>query len=426
MQHTLVAVFDEPGAAQSAKNELLAAGFAAKEVRLSEAGAGAESGAMVPSDSSGTHDQSIVSSVKHFFTDLFGADSTYAETYSAAVGRGHCILTVSAFDEPEVERAADIVERFGPIDIDERAAQWAGGAPLAGAEAMRISGAGGLQQSQGMSLQSHGDRNLFQQQSLNDDVPMGATYQEPTDSGADLQVPRSASRQGAATEEGAMQASTQQGSMQRDTSADSSTAIPVVQEQMKIGKREVQRGGMRVVSHIVETPVSEAVDLREEHVKVERHAVDQPVSASDTTAFREQSIEMRETAEEAVVEKSARVVEEVVVSKEVREHQELVTGTVRHTEIEVEQLRSAALADDDSYYRSHWNSTYGSSGGSYDDYAPAYSHGRDMASMYRGRPWEDVEADVRSAWEKRDTSGGPSTWEKFKAAIRHGWDRMTS
>gem|GEM_PF-6056280 len=76
---------------------------------------------------------------------------------------------------------------------------------------------------------------------------------------------------------------------------------------------------MRIFSRVVEPPVNETVALREEHIDVQRRAVNQPISPTDATAFKEQSIEMRESAEESVVEKSVRVVEEVVTSKEVNQ-----------------------------------------------------------------------------------------------------------
>jgi uncharacterized protein (TIGR02271 family) len=216
-----------------------------------------------------------------------------------------------------------------------------------------------------------------------------------------------------------------QGSQQRDTGT---AAIPVVEEQLKVGKREVQRGGVRIFSHVVETPVNESIGLREEHVNVERHKVDQPISTADTTAFKEQQIEMRETAEEAVVEKSARVVEEVVIGKQVSERQQQIHDTVRHTEVEVEQLGGArAGMADDEFYRKHWQGNYATAGGTYYEYAPAYRYGSEMAGSdkYRGRAWNDVEKDLRSDWDTR-SGGGASTWERFKAAVRHGWDRVTS
>jgi hypothetical protein len=80
---------------------------------------------------------------------------------------------------------------------------------------------------------------------------------------------------------------------------------------------------------------------------------------------------------------------------------------------------------DDAYYRNHWRNNYASSGGLYEDYAPAYQYGSRLADSdpYQGRRWEDAESDVRSDWESRNPG---SAWQKFKAAIRHGWERMTS
>ena len=184
-------------------------------------------------------------------------------------------------------------------------------------------------------------------------------------------------------------------SLQRDTAMERSAtqSIPVVEEQLKVGKREVQRGGVRIFSRIVETPVNETVGLREEHVDVQRRRVDEPLSPGDAGAFREQTIEMRETAEEAVVEKTARVVEEVTIGKQVSERQQQISDTVRHTEVDVQRLDGTSarsdLRDDDSSYRNHFTSTYGSSGAAYDDYAPAYSYGSQMASSgsYSGRQW---------------------------------------
>jgi uncharacterized protein (TIGR02271 family) len=116
--------------------------------------------------------------------------------------------------------------------------------------------------------------------------------------------------------------------------------IPLVEEQLRVGKREVERGGARVRSYIRETPVHEQVSLREEHVSVERRPVDQPIGRdaldSDSDLLRERNIEMTERAEEAVVDKEARVREEVVVSKTAEQRTEQIDETVRRTEIDVD------------------------------------------------------------------------------------------
>jgi uncharacterized protein (TIGR02271 family) len=115
--------------------------------------------------------------------------------------------------------------------------------------------------------------------------------------------------------------------------------IPVVEEQLVVGKREVDRGNVRVRSFVREVPVSAQVSLRHEDVHVERRAVDRPLTDADT-AFRDRTIEMTEVNEEAVVGKTARVTEEVVVGKGVSERTETVSDTVRKTEVEIEDGRS--------------------------------------------------------------------------------------
>jgi uncharacterized protein (TIGR02271 family) len=460
MQHTLIAVFDNHNDAVSAKNELLSSGFSSADVRLSHGDETAPGGSMAGSSAStatsttsADSEPGIGTSIKNFFNDIFGTDNhEHSSKYSTAVERGNHVLTVNTDSEPEVERAADIVERFGPIDIDEQSEKWG---MTEGSGAM-MGSAGSMSGGQSMSLQSDNDRLPMNQQSLNDPNPMGTTYQEPLGSRDELstgsygsgsgnlqnqsQSLSGSSLEGSAASSGNLQGSSQAGasltgSMQRDTATardTSSAAIPVVQEQLKVGKREVSRGGVRVYSRVVETPVNESVGLREEHVNVERRPVNEPISGADATAFKEQSIEMRETAEEAVVEKSARVVEEVMINKEVTQREQQIHDTVRHTEVEVEQLGAgsarSSMASDDDYYRNHFSSTYGSTGGSYDDYAPAYSYGSEMArnQKYSGRQWNDVENDLSSDWSTRAGNKTGSTWERMKEAVKSGWDRMTS
>lgn len=113
--------------------------------------------------------------------------------------------------------------------------------------------------------------------------------------------------------------------------------INVIEEELHVGKRKVQTGGVRLYQRVVETPVAETVSLQEEHVTVERHAVNRPVSAADHSMFESKSFEMTETGEEAVVAKTARVVEEISIGKETSERTERIQDTVRHTEVTVEQ-----------------------------------------------------------------------------------------
>ncbi len=126
--------------------------------------------------------------------------------------------------------------------------------------------------------------------------------------------------------------------MPRTTNAAGEQTLNVVEEELAVGKRQVQSGGVRVYTRVTEQPVEASVNLREEHVTIERHAVNRPATESDFTAFKEGTIEVTETAEVPVVAKEARIVEEVVVGKEATQRTETIHDTVRRTDVEVEQI----------------------------------------------------------------------------------------
>ena len=114
--------------------------------------------------------------------------------------------------------------------------------------------------------------------------------------------------------------------------------IPIVEEELEVGKRTVDQGGVRVYRRVVEMPVEESIRLREEHVVVDRKPVDRLATPADLEAQGTRSFELTETAEEAVVGKSSHVVEEILVGKVAGEHTEHIQDTVRRTEVEIEEL----------------------------------------------------------------------------------------
>lgn len=96
--------------------------------------------------------------------------------------------------------------------------------------------------------------------------------------------------------------------------------------------------------------------------------------------------------------------------------------------LELDRERSDAERDpgrdvDTDRWRAHFDTTYAPSGGLWEDYEPAYRWGDSMRSdsRYRGRAWDEVEPDLQRDWEGRQAG----TWERFKTAVRHAWDRMT-
>ncbi len=93
----------------------------------------------------------------------------------------------------------------------------------------------------------------------------------------------------------------------RCTETTGRTAIPIVEEQLAVGKREVDRGGVRVYSHVVEKRVRADVTLRDEKILVERRPVNHIASAADFNMGQGSVIELNATGEEAFVGKMARV-----------------------------------------------------------------------------------------------------------------------
>jgi len=217
-------------------------------------------------------------------------------------------------------------------------------------------------------------------------------------------------------------------SARRERADQDTMTIPVVEEEIAVGKRQVERGKARIHSRVEERPVEETVRLHEEKVIVDRHPVDRPATDADLKAAEERTIELTETAEEPVVSKRARVVEEVTVRKEAREHTETVRDTVRHKDVNVEEVGGTQPIDGRGFeayaadYRRHHTTTFAGSGTYYEDYEPAYRYGYDLGTneRYRGRDWTVLETDARRDWEARR----PGTWERFKAAIRYGWDKV--
>lgn len=380
MENTVVGVYDSYAQAQNAMNELLSSGFSRSDVQLSPDADNKTTTARDADQSGG--------GIGGFFRSLFGMEEKREDhdIYSEAVRRGSCLLTVNADNDEQRDRAVDILNRYDPVDIDERATHW------------RSQGWTGYDASAPAFTDSEieKDRNLYAQ---------GRGAGRTDTAGA------------------------------TDTTQGEQTRIPVVEEELQVGKRTIQRGGVRVYTRMTETPVQESVQLREEHVSVERHPVDQPASEADLAAFKEGSVELREMAEEPVVSKTARVVEEVVVGKETSQRTEEIEDTVRKTDVEVEQLgassatRNADFADttatsDDSDFRTHWKNAYGQSGGRYEDYDAAYRYGSTMAGSerFKNYQWEDVEPDIRSDWERNHPE---STWDKVKDAVRYGAEKVT-
>lgn len=213
-----------------------------------------------------------------------GVPEEDATHYNEGIRRGGVLLAVRA-DDAQAHRVAEILSDAGAIDIDERATQW--------------------------------KQEGFMATPMTPNTATANTATATTRAAAPMPSAQTA---------------------QATTNRAGETVLPVIEESLQVGKREVERGKVRVYSHTTETPVQEQVTLREENVTVQRNPVNRPIGSVDADTFRDQTIEVTTRAEEAVVSKQARVVEEVVVGKQATERTETISDTVRRTDVEVENV----------------------------------------------------------------------------------------
>ena len=112
--------------------------------------------------------------------------------------------------------------------------------------------------------------------------------------------------------------------------------LRLAEEQLEVGKRMVETGKTRIRRFVTEREVSADVTLHEEHAELLRRAVTDRVVGDIDWADR--TIEVVETAEQALVNKTARIVEEVGLRVTGTDHVETVHDKVRRQQVEIERL----------------------------------------------------------------------------------------
>jgi uncharacterized protein (TIGR02271 family) len=105
------------------------------------------------------------------------------------------------------------------------------------------------------------------------------------------------------------------------------------EEELRVGKRSVDAGTVRLRKWVETEPVQADVALRRETVHVNREPVDQVVTGAE---IGERTIEVPLTDEEAVVDKQVVAKERISLDKDVEERTETVSDDVRRERVEVE------------------------------------------------------------------------------------------
>lgn len=225
-----------------------------------------------------------VASETGFWHRLFGSDVDLheAKVYGHTVGKGGSVVTVRAPDTM-VNKAVDLLHTHNPVDVNQRAASLG----IIGAGAAPIAQAAGAAAGTAASAVK---------------APMAST---PGPAGGPVR-------------------------------GKDDEVIRLAEEKLNVGKRQIEAGMTRVRRFVIEKPVEEQVTLHEEHASVVRRAISDPNYIKDID-WSDRTIEVQETAEQAVVSKSAHVAEEVVVRKEGTDRVETVKDTVRRQQVDVER-----------------------------------------------------------------------------------------
>lgn len=212
-----------------------------------------------------------------FWASLFGGDDdddNRRDRYSRVGARSH-VITVHVTDKDQADKAVDILDDCGALDVSEEDER--------------------LRSGRNMGIGS----NLNQDQDRGQDINLGQDQN-------------------------------------RDLNNDGDDTISVIKEDMEVGKRDVETGGVRVRSRIVEKPVEENIRLRKERVYVTRKPVDREVDTVEAANFKDETVEVKEHSEKAVVEKTARVTEEISINKDVDMEDETIRDTVKETEVDID------------------------------------------------------------------------------------------
>ena len=217
MTRTITALFDRRADAEAAENRLKASNVEAGHISIHDKA----SPGFHATGRSTTKDPGIWGSIKNAF--LPDEDR---HTYEEGVRRGGFLLTADVDDE-RVDDAVRVLEEAGTIDIDERTEQWRSSGWDYAPEAAAATTVGSLS---------------------------AATYSDAS-YGTDITAGRD--------------------------DIEGEQSIPIVEEELVVGKREVDRGGARVRSYVTEIPVHEQVRLRDERINVQRRAVEDTGAATD-------------------------------------------------------------------------------------------------------------------------------------------------
>lgn len=284
----IVTMFNTLAQAEGAKRSLLKAGFPDSEIDIL----------------SGERLQEEGHAVRHpgLWQRLFGdtVDDEQAAVYDDALESGGVVLSLRA-DEDQLPRALTILDAHDSVDMSRRN----------NPDYTDTSGA--------VSDMPPSTDPIFTGEG-NDDL---TASQDASLTGSETQPIRTALTGDESEEE----------------------VLRLAEEQLEVGKRLVSEGSTRVRRYTVTDEVTEQISLREQHADIFRRSINEPAQVGDVD-WSEKTVEVAETHEQPVINKTAQVTEEVVVRTDANERVETVSDTVRRQEVDIDHTAPDTLETD--------------------------------------------------------------------------------
>lgn len=283
-RETIVTMFSNISLAEGAKRNLIKAGFLDDDIDI------------ISGDRLRTEGQEA----RHpgFWQRLFGntLEEDQAEVYEDAMRTGGVVLSLRA-DEDELPRALGILDAHE--ELTERSA------------ALPDDYAPGYATSDGLTAPASG--------TLQDNAAVDPLSTDPAHRGA----ARTA--------------------LTGDESDED--VLRLAEERLEVGKRLVSEGSTRVRRYTVTDQVSENVSLHEQHAAIFRRPVNESGSPTHVD-WSEKTVEVEETHEQPVINKTAEIIEEVVLRKETSDRVETINDSVRRQEVDIDHASTDPLGAD--------------------------------------------------------------------------------
>ena len=476
MRHTVIGVFDTYAQAEDARSALIAAGFPRSDIELQANPKRDDAAAPSDMPDAETHPQpGVLANIERFFSMLFGGRDQPPEVahYSEAVRRGAVLVAVETPGVEQADIARTTLTDQGAIDIDERAASWTTleygtpAMPAAAADDRDHSVLDELGLGRGSAVPGHAPVNepLAETRAdtsraraypradvgdpaldpLDPQAPVDPAALSPRDyisdpaddpllarGGYQSQSQSSQSQSQSMTGDAMRAASDPLAGRDPLTGRDPAATTGVdplgartelagesLSERDALAGRDPLRttGAVPPERAVMNDPMNEPLPGVRTDMASDWRTVE-PLGPLDEPAAPYQPGTVRaagSSPDPVVASAGSQAAGPVGPSGATGAIGAIGPQTVPNEYMEYEED-----------FRADYDSKYSATGEPYEDYQGAYRYGATLGNddRYRSRAWDDqMEYETRRDWESRHPEG--DTWERFKAAIRHGWERVT-